>query len=54
MKIILQCGKNRSLSNDSHETFFRSLFCREELMSGCETHGVDYVLGLAKNEPLKA
>jgi hypothetical protein len=29
-------------------------FCREELMSWCETHGVDYVLGLAKNERLKA
>jgi hypothetical protein len=29
-------------------------FCREELMGWCETHGVDYVLGLAKNERLKA
>ena len=29
-------------------------FCREELMRCCETHGVDYVLGLAKNERLKA
>jgi hypothetical protein len=29
-------------------------FCREELMSWCETHQVDYVLGLAKNERLKA
>jgi hypothetical protein len=29
-------------------------FCREELMSWWETHGVDYVLGLAKNERLKA
>ncbi len=29
-------------------------FCREELMSWCETHRVDYVLGLAKNERLKA
>jgi hypothetical protein len=28
-------------------------FCREELMSWCETQGVDYVLGLAKNERLK-
>jgi len=29
-------------------------FCREELMSWCETHRVDYVLGLAKNDRLKA
>jgi hypothetical protein len=29
-------------------------FCREELMSWCEQEGVDYVLGLAKNKPLKA
>jgi len=29
-------------------------FCREELMAWCETHDVDYVLGLAKNERLKA
>src|SRR5712691_6666046 len=29
-------------------------FCREELMSWCEGHQVDYVLGLAKNERLKA
>jgi hypothetical protein len=31
-----------------------SSFCREELMSWCESHPVDYVLGLAKNERLKA
>jgi len=29
-------------------------FCREELMVWCEAEGVDYVLGLAKNERLKA
>lgn len=29
-------------------------FCREELMTWCEGQGVDYVLGLAKNERLKA
>jgi hypothetical protein len=29
-------------------------FCREELMSWCEAEGVDYLLGLAKNERLKA
>jgi len=29
-------------------------FCREELMSWCEEAGVDYVLGLAKNDRLKA
>jgi len=29
-------------------------FCREELMRWCEGHQVDYVLGLAKNERLKA
>jgi hypothetical protein len=29
-------------------------FCREELMAWCEKEGVDYVLGLAKNDRLKA
>jgi hypothetical protein len=29
-------------------------FCREAIMSWCEDNGVDYVLGLAKNERLKA
>jgi hypothetical protein len=29
-------------------------FCREPLMRWCEQHAVDYVLGLAKNERLKA
>ena len=29
-------------------------FCREELMVWCEANGVDFVLGLAKNERLKA
>jgi hypothetical protein len=29
-------------------------FCREELMAWCETQGVDYVLGLAKNSRLTA
>ena len=29
-------------------------FCREELMSWCERNRVDYVLGLAKNDRLKA
>jgi hypothetical protein len=29
-------------------------FCREELMGWCERNRVDYVLGLAKNERLKA
>lgn len=29
-------------------------FCREDLMAWCEAHGVDYVLGLAKNDRLKA
>jgi hypothetical protein len=29
-------------------------FCREELMKWCEDEGIDYVLGLAKNERLKA
>jgi hypothetical protein len=29
-------------------------FCREELMSWCEAQGVEYVLGMAKNERLKA
>src|SRR5215467_3210442 len=28
-------------------------FCRDDLMSWCETNRVDYVLGLAKNERLK-
>jgi hypothetical protein len=28
-------------------------FCREEVMKWCEDQGVDYVLGLAKNERLK-
>ena len=28
-------------------------FCRDEIMSWCETHQVDYVLGLAKNNRLK-
>ena len=28
-------------------------FCRDELMAWCEAHGVDYVLGLAKNSRLK-
>ena len=28
-------------------------FCNDELMSWCEQEGVDYVLGLAKNERLK-
>jgi hypothetical protein len=28
-------------------------FCREEVMKWCEERGVDYVLGLAKNERLK-
>jgi hypothetical protein len=28
-------------------------FCREELMAWCEAEGVDYLLGLAKNERLK-
>jgi len=28
-------------------------FCREHIMFWCETNGVDYVLGLAKNERLK-
>jgi hypothetical protein len=28
-------------------------FCREEIMFWCEQNGVDYVLGLAKNERLK-
>jgi hypothetical protein len=27
-------------------------FCREEIMSWCEAHGVDYVFGLAKNSRL--
>jgi hypothetical protein len=29
-------------------------FCREELMAWCEAHGVDYVLGLARNDRLLA
>src|SRR6202795_351776 len=29
-------------------------FCREELMAWCEAEGVDYLLGLSKNERLKA
>jgi hypothetical protein len=29
-------------------------FCREELLAWCEAEGVDYLLGLAKNERLKA
>jgi hypothetical protein len=29
-------------------------FCREELMAWCEQEGVDYVLGLAKNQRLQA
>jgi hypothetical protein len=29
-------------------------FCREELMAWCETHEVDYVLGLLQNDRLKA
>jgi hypothetical protein len=29
-------------------------FCREELMAWCEAEHVDYALGLAKNERLKA
>ncbi len=28
-------------------------FCREELMGWCETHSVDYVFGLARNERLR-
>jgi len=28
-------------------------FCRNELMSWCETHGVDFVLGLARNQKLR-
>jgi len=29
-------------------------FCRELIMNWCELHNVDYILGLAKNERLKA
>ena len=29
-------------------------FCREELMTWCEANQVDYMLGLAKNDRLKA
>jgi hypothetical protein len=28
-------------------------FCRDELMSWCETHGVDYVFGFARNDRLR-
>ena len=28
-------------------------FCRDNLMSWCEEHGVDYILGLAKNDRLR-
>lgn len=28
-------------------------FCREELLAWCETHGVDYVFGLARNDRLR-
>ena len=28
-------------------------FCRDELLDWCETHGVDYLIGLAKNARLK-
>ena len=28
-------------------------FCRNELMSWCETHGVDFVFGLARNQRLR-
>jgi len=28
-------------------------FCRDSIMTWCEAHGIDYVLGLAKNERLK-
>jgi len=29
-------------------------FCREKIMSWCESNGINYVFGLAKNERLKA
>ncbi len=29
-------------------------FCRDDLMDWCETHGVDYILGMPKNSRLKA
>jgi hypothetical protein len=29
-------------------------FCRDNIMTWCEAHGIDYVLGFAKNERLKA
>jgi hypothetical protein len=29
-------------------------FCREDLMAWCETHSVDYILGMPKNSRLKA
>jgi hypothetical protein len=29
-------------------------FCREDLMAWCETHGVDYLFGLARNDRLTA
>jgi hypothetical protein len=41
------CGMKITLRGDSG-------FCREELMKWCEDEGVDYVLGLAKNDRLKA
>ncbi len=28
-------------------------FCREELMAGCEKHGLDYVFGFARNQRLR-
>lgn len=31
-----------------------SAFCRESLMAWCEAHGVDYVLGLARNSRLQS
>jgi hypothetical protein len=29
-------------------------FCRDKIMTWCEAHGIDYVIGLAKNERLNA
>jgi hypothetical protein len=29
-------------------------FCRDNIMTWCEVHGINYILGLAKNERLKA
>jgi len=29
-------------------------YCRDNIMTWCEAHGIDYVLGFAKNERLKA